>query len=132
MELKKWAFGGVMISIMMSGLVGFISTGLNTYDVAGNSDSQNLEQLKQVQNSTSIAKEAQQRAQQAEARTSFFYLPQIVGLLKLPFQAIPVWQTFLGVSINVFGLEIGAQWLLGLAVSYITITISFRIAAKLR
>lgn len=132
MQLEKWAFGGVMISIVMGGLVGLISTGMTTYNVADNVQNQELDQLRQVQNSTSIAKEAQQRAQQAEARTSFFYLPQIVGLLKLPFQAIPVWQTFLSVSISVFGLEIGAQWLVGLAVSYITIKIAFRIAGRLR
>jgi len=132
MNLKKWAFGSVMISVMMGGLVGFISTGLTQYDVTGNVGGEQLDNLKEVQNSTSIAKEAQQRAQQAEARTSFFYLPQIVGLLKLPLQSIPVWSSFLGIASEAFGLGMTGQWLITLATSFITLTIVYKIAARLR
>jgi len=132
MNLKKWAFGSVMISVILGAIVGFISTGLTQYDVAGNVDSQRLDNLKEVQNSTSIAKEAQQRAQQAEARTSFFYLPQIVGLLKLPLQSIPVWSSFLSMASEAFGLGMAGQWLITLGASFITLTIVYKIAARLR
>lgn len=131
MMLRKWAFGAVMISTVMIGLTGFITEGISMYGVSDNVDQGQLQQLEQVQNSTEIAQQAQQRAEQAEARSNFFTLPNIVNLLRLPFQAVGMWELFIGVSMQTLGLNLAPQnWPMMLASSFIIITIAYKFAQR--
>jgi len=131
MMLRKWAFGAVIISTVMIGLTGFITEGINMYGVSDNVDQGKLDQLEQVQNSTGIAQEAQQRAEQAEARSNFFTLPNIVNLLRLPFQAVGMWELFIGTSMQILGLNLAPQnWPMMLASSFIIITIAYKFAKR--
>lgn len=130
-QLRKFAIGAVMLTTISIGITGFITAGLAEYDVAGNVQSSDIDKIEELQNSTSIAKKAQTQAEQAEARSNFFTLPSVVNLLRLPFESIPIWQTFLGILAEFTGINMApGQWPMVLAVSVITILIAFRFGGK--
>ena len=130
-SLKQWALAGVFIATLMIGLTGFISTGLSTYQVTDKVDQGELQKLEKVENSTSIAQEAQRRAQQAEARSNFFTLPNIVNLLRLPFEAAPLLEQFANIAMEVLGLHHAPQqWPKMLVGSFILISIAFAFARR--
>jgi len=131
MNLQRWAYGGVFISAVMIGLTGFITTGIAEYGVTDNVDNGEMQKLEDIQESTSIAQDAQERAEQAEARSNFFTLPNIVNLLRLPFEAIPVWEEFISVAMDVTGINNAPQnWPMMMASSFLVITVAFKFAQR--
>lgn len=131
MNLEKWAMGGVFIATIMIALTGFITSGIAQYDVAGNFEDGKMDKLEKLESSTSIAQDAQQRAEQAEARSNFFTLPNIVNLLRLPFEAIPLWESFVGVTISVTGLSYAhGQWITTMFGSFALIAVAFKFAQR--
>lgn len=135
MALKQYAFTGVIIATVMIGLTGFISEGLAIYNVTGNVDTGELSKLESIENSTSIAADAQKRASSINTRQDFSTLPGVLQILKLPFEAVPIIGKFIGTSMNILGLSsaYGATpWPYTLAISFVTITISFMILRRLR
>jgi len=130
-QLRKWAIAAVMLTTMSIGITGFITTGIAEYDVAGNVQSSNVDRLEELEKSTSIAEQAQTQAEQAEARSSFFTLPSVVNLLRLPFESLGIWQTFIGIGFEFTGLNMApGGWPSILAISAITIIIAFRFAGR--
>lgn len=131
MNLRRWAFGAVLITTVMIGITGFITEGVALYGLNDDFDAGSLENLEKVGNSTSIAKEARRRAEQAEARSNFFTLPNIVNLLRLPFQSIPVWEAFIGTGIQILGIQHASQgWPMILVSSFILIYIAYEFANR--
>lgn len=129
--LRSWAIAAVMITTMSIGVTGFITTGIAQYDVSGNVQDSDIDRLETLQNSTSIAQQAQTQAEEAEARSNFFTLPSIVNLLRLPFESIPIWQEFIGTIFDVTGLDMApGGWPSVLAISVITIIIAFKFAGR--
>jgi len=131
MNLKRWAIGGVFITTLMIGLTGFITTGIAEYGVTDNFQNGELDKLEDLEESTSIAQEAQKRAEQAEARSNFFTLPNIVNLLRLPFESVPIWESFLGTAMEVTGIYLApGNWPMLLFGSFVIITIAFKFANR--
>jgi len=131
MNLENWAMGGVFIATIMIALTGFITSGIAQYDVAGNFEDGKLDKLEDLEQSTSLAQDAQQRAEQAEARSNFFTLPNVVNLLRLPFEAIPLWESFVGVTISVTGLSYAhGSWLTTMFGAFALITVAFAFARR--
>jgi len=131
MNLQKWAMGGVMIATVMVGITGFITSGIAQYSVDSNFQSGDLDKLENLEDKTSIAKDAQQRAESAEARSNFFTLPNIVNLLRLPFEAVPLWESFAAVAIDVTGLSyMHGNWLITMFSSFAVIAIAFAFASR--
>jgi hypothetical protein len=131
MNLQKWAMGGVMIATVMVGLTGFITSGIAEYSLDSNFQSGGLDQLENLEEKTSIAQDAQDRAEQAEARSNFFTLPNIVNLLRLPFEAVPLWESFAGVALNVSGLGfMHGNWLITMFSSFALIAVAFGFARR--
>jgi len=131
-QLRDWAIAGVFIATLMAGITGFITTGLSQYGVTDNVDTGQLEQLEKIENSTSIAQEAQRRAEQAEARSDFFTLPNIINLFRLPFESVPLIEQFAGVVIQVTGLHYApGQWPLILVGSIVVIVVAFRFGGRI-
>ena len=131
MKLQRWAYGGVFITAVMIGLTGFITTGIAEYGVTDNVENGEMQKLEDIQESTSIAQDAQERAEQAEARSNFFTLPNIVNLLRLPFEAIPVWEEFISVAMDVTGINNAPQnWPMMMASSFLVITVAFKFAQR--
>jgi len=131
--LRKWAIGGVMIVTLSIGLVGFISSGLKLHGIQGNVDTDGLNELNDLQNTTGITSTAQERSEDLEARSEFFSLPGVVNTLRTVFQSIPIWQTLIGVTIETFGLQYATQkWPQILAVSSLLIAISYKFVMRLR
>jgi len=131
MKLQRWAYGGVFVKAIMIGLTGFITTGIAEYGVTDNVDSGEMQKLESIEDSTSIAQQAQERAEQAEARSNFFTLPNIVNLLRLPFEAIPLWEEFISVMLDVTGVNNAPQnWPMVLASSFLVITVAFKFARR--
>ena len=131
MKLQKWAMGGVMIATVMVALTGFITSGIAEYSLDNNFKSGGLDKLENLEESTSIAEDAQDRAEQAEARSNFFTLPNIINLMRLPFEAIPLWEQFAGVAIEVSGLSyMHGNWLVTLFSSFALISVAFIFAKR--
>jgi hypothetical protein len=129
--LQKWAMGGVFITTIMIALTGFITSGITEYQVSSNFQDGEMDKLEELESSTSIAKDAQQRAEQAEARSNFFTLPNIVNLLRLPFEAVPLWESFVGVTISVTGLSYAhGQWITTMFGSFALIAVAFAFAKR--
>jgi len=130
-DLQKWAFGGVMIATVMVALTGFITSGIAEYSLNSNFQSSDLDQLENLEEKTSIAEDAQDRAEQAEARSNFFTLPNIVNLLRLPFEAIPLWESFASTAIQVSGLApMHGNWLITMFSSFALIAVAFAFANR--
>jgi len=124
--LKPWAVGALLITTLMIGLTGIISDGLSVYQVNQNVDTQQLEEIQDVSQATGIADTAQQRAEEAQAKSNFFTLPKVVKLLRLPFDAIPIWEKFVGTSMNILGLQYAtSNWPLALFSGFIGLSIAF-------
>lgn len=122
-----------MIATIMVGLTGFISEGLSIYQVSDNVDQGEIDRLKQIENSTSIARQAQNTAQGTGARPDFSSLPGVVDLFKLPFEAIPVIGLFLSTGLDVTGLSAAhGGWIYTLAITFVTLTVAFIFAGRLR
>lgn len=120
-----------MIATVMVALTGFITSGIGEYSLSSNFQSGELDKLENLENSTSIAEDAQDRAEQAEARSNFFTLPNIVNLLRLPFEAVPIWEKFAGVALEVSGLGyMHGNWLVTLFSSFALISVAFLFARR--
>jgi len=130
-NLQKWAMGGVMIATIMIGLTGFITSGIAEYSVSDNFQSGNLNELEDLEESTSLAQDAQDRAEQAEARSNFFTLPNIVNLLRLPFEAVPLWESFIKTGLQISGLGfMHGNWLVTMFSSFALIAIAFAFSKR--
>lgn len=122
-----------MIATVMVGLTGFISEGVSIYNVGGNVDSNELNKLEQIENSTSLATDAQQRATSANAVKDFTALPGVIEILKLPFEAIPVIGLFVQTSMDVTGLSSAhGGWPFALIMAFVSMSIAFLFARRLR
>jgi len=130
-DLQNWAIGGVFIATIMVALTGFITSGITEYQVTDNFQDGKMQQLENLESSTSLAQDAKDRAQQAEARSNFFTLPNVVNLLRLPFESIPLWESFVGTMIGVTGLsQAHGQWITTLFSSFALITVAFAFARR--
>lgn len=131
MNLMKWAYGGVFIATVMTGLTAFIISGISVYGVTDSVDTGELDKLEKIENSTSIGQEAQRRAEQAEARSNFFTLPNIVNLLRLPFEAVPIWELFISTGLDILGInQAPDNWPMLMGSAFIVITIAFKFANR--
>jgi len=133
MDLKQWALAGVLIATVMVGLTGFISEGVSLYNVSDKVDQGELDKLEQIENSTSIARDAQRRAESINTRPDFSTLPGVIQILKLPFESIPVIGLFLSTLMDLTGVSAAhGGWPFTLAMAFVTVTIAFLIARRLR
>lgn len=131
--LRKWAISGVMIVTLSIGIAGFIAGGLAVHGINGEVDTKELGELQDLQNTTGIAQTARERSENLEARSEFFSLPGVVNTLRTVFQSIPIWQTFIGVTIETFGIQYATEnWPEILAVSSLLILISYKVVMRLR
>lgn len=131
--LRKYAISGVMIVTLAIGLTGFIAGGLEIHGLSGQVDTQELGELQDLQNSTGIAQTARERSENLEARSEFFSLPGVVNTLRTVFASIPIWQTFIGVTIETLGIQHATQnWPELLAVSALLIAVSYKLVMRLR
>lgn len=105
MKLKDYVIGALLVATMTVGVTSFISTGLSEYGVQNNVNQQELDKLEKIENVTSITTKAKGRASNIESKSNFFNLPGVVKTGKLTFDALKLWDIFVGVIIDVTGLN---------------------------
>lgn len=131
--LRKWAIGGVLIVTLTIAVTSTITDTLELHGLGENVSTEDLSELKQLQETTSITQTAQERSESAEAKSEFFSLPGVINTLRTVFSSIPIWETFAGVFIETLGIANAAQnWPQILATSVLLILISYRFAKVIR
>ena len=129
-ELKEITIAGLMIATMAVGITGFIGTGLDIYNVEDNVDQGELDRLKQIQESSSLASNASTNAQNVQAQADFFTTPNIIEVGKTVFSSIGVWQVFINVFVDATGINMAGNWFKILAIGALTISATFIFARR--
>jgi len=130
LELKEITIAGLMIATMAVGITGFIGTGLDIYNVEDNVDQGELDRLKQIQESSSLASNASTNAQNVQAQADFFTTPNIIEVGKTVFSSIGVWQVFINVFVDATGINMAGNWFKILAIGALTISATFIFARR--
>lgn len=131
-SLKQIVIAAALVTTLSVGLTGFISQGLNAYpDTSTSVDSGELNTLEEIKNMSSIADNAQEDAQNIDPKENFFLLPKIVSTFGFVFEAIPVFEQYLAISISSLGLG-SANWFQTLGFIVIVVTVTFTFAKRIR
>lgn len=126
MRLQMVVISALLVATMSLGMTSFIGTGLNEYNNSGSVDTANMERLNKIQNATSITEKAKERASNVESKSNFFNLPGVVKTAKLTYDALGLWAVFIGVIMEVTGLnQAPGNWPLTLATGALSVSITF-------
>jgi len=105
-DLQQLAVGGIMLVVMTTVTVSFISDGLSIYGQTGNVDQGKLDQIANLSDTdiNQVSDTAQQQAQGVNPKASFFTLPGLVSTFSIVFEVIPVFEALAATAMQMLGL----------------------------
>lgn len=125
-NLRSIVIASLLMTTLSAGMYGFLTDGLTVYNAGADVDAGNLQKLDKLgDNSSRIAANAQDQAEQVESKSDFFSLPGIINTLLTVFDAIPIWEQFIQVFAETTGIDQAGTWIYTLVTGILMVTASF-------